>query len=126
RYGLESKIDYIGSGSPTSPMFDLDGGMNTYTVGASLGYQWKFGNRFYLDWQIVAPHFGINRGKFTGENTNNVHLNESQQRVIRNKPNEFDIPLVKLDIRATGDQIEAQTKGLWAGARLMLSVGYGF
>lgn len=127
RYGISSHVDYIGRGNANTPSkFNFDGTIHTYTLGASVGYQWRLTDRFYLDWQIVGPNFGINKGEIVGLNTNNKPLNEFEQQDIQNKPNEFDIPLAQVKVEASGQQIDVKTKGMIAGVRLGLSIGFKF
>ncbi|SFS97869.1 DUF3575 domain-containing protein [Sphingobacterium wenxiniae] len=126
-YRLQAQVDYIGGEYAASPSeFDFRGKMDTYSFGVALGYQWRLSNKFYLDWQMIGPHFGVNKGNFGGSNRNNKPLNEVQQEKLINKPDEFYIPLVKVDVDANSSQIDVRTSGYWASMRLGLSVGYRF
>ncbi|WP_262507285.1 DUF3575 domain-containing protein [Sphingobacterium populi] len=126
-FGVDMQIDYTGRGNGVNPSeFDFKGPIHTYTAGASIGRQWRFGKAFYLDWTILGASFGINSGNIVGINRNNRPLDDYEQQVFINKPNEFDIPLANVRVDAESDQISIRTNGLWAGARFGLSIGYRF
>ncbi|WP_166332550.1 DUF3575 domain-containing protein [Sphingobacterium chungjuense] len=126
RFGYNGRIDYVGGAAANSSDFMFDGGINTLTAGASVGRQWRFGQAVYLDWQIFAPSFGLNKGLITGTRIGGNPLDHVGISVLENKPNEFNTPLVDVDVDARPDEVLLNTRGAWAGLRMWLSLGYRF
>jgi hypothetical protein len=99
------------------------GGINTYTAGVQLGAQWKLGGRWYLDWWILGPNYGLSRGNFIF----NGALNDVEQISMQ-----FELERIKLatlfnlvESYSVGpDGVTLRIKGPWAGVRAFgLSVG---
>lgn len=127
QYGLDIQLDYVGGKYKHNPSkFDLDGTINTVTVGAAVGHQWRISELFYLDWQIIGPNFGLNKGHAQAVNTNGRPLDSGQEQDIHDKFKEFNIPMLDLDIQTSSTQVDIKTCGAWAGARIGLSFGYRF
>ncbi|MCL7988629.1 DUF3575 domain-containing protein [Sphingobacterium sp. lm-10] len=126
RFGYNGRIDYVGGSAANSSEFMFNGGINTFTAGASVGRQWRFGKSVYLDWQIFAPSFGLNKGLVTGTRIGGNPLDHVGISVLENKPNEFNTPLINLDVDARPDEVRMNTRGAWAGLRTWLALGYRF
>ncbi len=125
-FGYNGRIDYVGGAASNFSNFSFRGGVNAFTAGASIGRQWRFGKSVYLDWQMIAPNFGINRGTINGTRVEGNSLDHIGIIVLENKPSEFEIPLVNLDVDAGSDNIRVHTRGAWAGLRMWLALGYRF
>jgi hypothetical protein len=99
------------------------GGIHTLTAGVQLGAQWKLGGRWYLDWWILGPNYGLARGDFEF----NGALNDIEQISM-----EFELERIKLatlfnlveSYRVMPNGATLRIKGPWAGLRAFgLSVG---
>lgn len=103
------------------------GSTNTFTAGFQIGAQWKLSDKFYLDWWIIGPNYGICNGDYTF----NGALTDTEVLSLEIRLKELVKPSLPLDImkdiniNANGGAFK--TKGPWAGFRALgVNLGYRF
>jgi len=104
--------------------FNMEGNIKANTFGLLLGAQWKLGKNFWLDWQILGPHYGSGSGTITG--TTNLSLSLTEQTSLENALKDITIPFINQNVRVTTNKAIVDLKGPWAGLRTGISLGFGF
>lgn len=110
------------NGQPAT--FNMEGNIKSNTFGLLLGAQWKLGKHFWLDWQILGPHYGRAKGDIIGNST--VSLSATEQTSLANALRDIDIPLTNETVTVKANQAILSLNGPWAGIRTGLSLGFGF
>jgi len=100
----------------------ISGSLNALTVGVAIGSQWRLGDAIYLDWRIIGPNYGFNKGTFEGK----MQLSAEEQREVRKQLDNFDIDVLALKKEVSAEGVTIKTKGPFAGLRTALSLGYRF
>ncbi len=100
----------------------ISGALNAFTGGVAVGSQWKIGQDIYLDWRIIGPNYGFNKGTFEGR----TPLNGDEQREVKKQLDEFDSNLLKIKKEVNAEGVTINTSGPFAGIRTALSFGYHF
>lgn len=106
----------------------FSGHVHTFTAGVQAGAQWKLGNKWYLDWWIIGPNFGIGKGRFdyTGA------LNDIEQISLQFELEKIKqtTPLIGIDLvpgRPDDTGAAFTINGPWAGIRAMgINLAYRF
>ena len=113
-------IDYeYGDNGESIP---LSGKLNTYTAGVLFGAQWRLAKKFYLDWSIFGPQYGISRGNIAGKKA----LNAQEQADLKQELDDIDLPVgeIRSTVNASGATVDL--KGPWTGIRANIGIGYRF
>ncbi len=101
---------------------------SAHNLGILLGSQWYLdkSKKWVLDLWILGLHYGRGTGKLLPDN-NNLSLTDEDQKNLRQKITNFDIPLTSMEtVEVTSKSFLAKMKGPWAGIRFGVSVGYRF
>ena len=117
--GIDFTLD---SGQPAT--FNMEGSIKSNTFGLLLGAQWKLGKNFWLDWQILGPHYGSANGKITG--TSNVSLSPTERTSLENALKDVALPFINQNVTVSPNKAIVDLKGPWAGLRTGISLGFGF
>lgn len=104
--------------------FNMEGNIKSNTFGLLMGAQWKLGKNFWLDWQILGPHYGSASGSITGKST--VSLSASEQASLGNALRDIDIPFTNETVTIEPNRATLGLKGPWAGLRTGISLGFDF
>jgi hypothetical protein len=104
--------------------FSMEGNIKANTFGLLLGAQWKLGKNFWLDWQILGPHYGSGSGNITG--TTNLSLSPTERTSLENALKDITIPFINQNVTVTPNKAIVDLKGPWAGLRTGISLGFGF
>jgi hypothetical protein len=117
--GIDFTLD---NGQPTT--FNMEGKIKSNTFGLLLGAQWKLGKHFWLDWQIIGPHFGNANGSIKGISTAALSISErgSLERALL----DLDIPFTTETVTVDANQAVLGLKGPWVGLRTGISLGFNF
>ncbi|WP_164122237.1 DUF3575 domain-containing protein [Sphingobacterium sp. xlx-130] len=108
----------------------LEGTINSFTGGFSLGFNFKLSRQLHLDWRLIGPGYGSANGKASGT----MVLNPDEQQALRESMEDLktdlgDLPLggikMEYDIHENGTDIHIK-RSPWAGIRTGLSIGYRF
>ncbi|MBD1433893.1 DUF3575 domain-containing protein [Sphingobacterium sp. DN00404] len=107
----------------------LNGSIQSFTAGLSLGTHFKLSKNIYLDWRIIGPGYGSAKGNVTGK----MELDSEEQASLRESLDELkvdleDLPVgikIESEVRADGADINI-LRSPWAGIRTGLSIGYRF
>lgn len=117
-YNLSIDYEYGDNGES----IPLSGKLNTYTAGVLFGAQWRVANKFYLDWSIFGPQYGISRGNIAGKKA----LNAQEQKELREELDDIDLPVGKISSTVNANGATVDLKGPWAGIRANIGIGYRF
>jgi len=117
--GIDFTLD---SGQPAT--FNMEGKIKSNTFGLLIGAQWKLGKNFWLDWQILGPHYGRANGTITG--VSNLSLSSSERTSLENALKDITIPFINQNVTVTPNKAVVDLKGPWAGLRTGVSLGFGF
>lgn len=104
--------------------FNMEGNIRANTIGLLMGAQWKLGKNFWLDWQILGPHYGSATGSIIGKS--NVSLSATEQNNLANALRDINFPFVKENISVKANQATLELTGPWAGLRTGISLGFDF
>jgi len=104
--------------------FNMEGSIKSSTFGLLLGAQWKIGKNFWLDWQILGPHYGKATGEIKGIST--IALSTSEQNSLFNALSDIDIPFTNENVRVDANNAKLGFTGPWAGLRTGISLGFDF
>jgi len=104
--------------------FNMEGNIKSSTFGLLLGAQWKLGKRFWLDWQILGPHYGSSKGNIIGNST--ISLSANEQTSLRNALLDINLPFSNEKVTVEANKATLSLDGPWAGLRTGLSLGFGF
>lgn len=104
--------------------FNMEGSIKSSTFGLLLGAQWKIGKNFWLDWQILGPHYGKATGNIIGKSTAALSLTE--QTSLLNALREIDIPFTNENPSVNATEASLGLTGPWAGLRTGISLGFDF
>lgn len=104
--------------------FNMQGSIKSSTFGLLLGAQWKIGKNFWLDWQILGPHYGKASGNITGIST--ASLSATEQNSLANALRDIDIPFTNETVTVKANQATLGLTGPWAGLRTGISLGFDF
>lgn len=117
--GIDFTLD---NGQPAT--FNMEGDIKSNTFGLLLGAQWKLGKRFWLDWQIIGPHYGRAKGNIIGNST--LSLSATEQTSLANALRDIDIPLTNETVTVKANQAVLSLSGPWAGIRTGICLGFSF
>lgn len=117
-----ASINYEFDSNNRTEMIPLSGKLNTYTAGVLFGAQWEIANKFYLDWSIFGPQYGISRGNLSGTRT----LSAQEQKDLKSELDEIDLPVGNVSSTVTANGAVVDFKGPWAGIRANIGIGYRF
>lgn len=104
--------------------FNMEGNIKANTFGLLMGAQWKLGKNFWLDWQILGPHYGGATGSIIG--VSNVSLSATEQNNLANALRDINFPFAKENISVKPNQATLELSGPWAGLRTAISLGIDF
>jgi hypothetical protein len=98
----------------------FNGHVHTLTAGLQVGAQWKLGGKWYLDWWIIGPNFGLGKGRFDFAGT----LNDIEQISLQFELEKIKqtTPLIGMDLvpgRPDDAGAAFTINGPWAGIRAM-------
>jgi len=113
-----ASINYEFNSNNRTEMIPLSGKLNTYTAGVLFGAQWEIANKFYLDWSIFGPQYGISRGNLSGTKS----LSAQEQQDLKNELDGIDLPVGDVSSTVTVNGAVVDFKGPWAGIRVPISV----
>ena len=117
-----TSINYEFTSNNVTEVIPLSGKLNTYTAGVLFGAQWRIANKFYLDWSIFGPQYGISRGNLQGTKS----LSTQEQRDLKAELDDIDLPVGKITNTVTSNGANVDLKGPWAGIRANIGIGYRF
>jgi hypothetical protein len=117
--GIDFTLD---SGQPAT--FNMEGSIKSNTFGLLIGAQWKLGKNFWLDWQILGPHYGSANGTITG--TSNLSLSAAERTSLENALKDITVPFIKQNVSVSPNEAIVDLKGPWAGLRTGVSLGFSF
>lgn len=117
-----ASINYEFTSNNITETIPLSGTLNTYTVGVLFGAQWCLVDKFYLDWSIFGPQYGISRGSLKGTKA----LSAQEQKDLKEELDGIDIPVGKITNTVTSSGAVVDLKGPWAGIRANIGIGYRF
>ena len=117
--GIDFTLD---NGQTTT--FNMEGNIKANTFGLLMGAQWKLGKNFWLDWQILGPHYGGATGSIIG--VSNVSLSATEQNNLANALRDINFPFAKENISVKPNQATLELSGPWAGLRTAISLGFDF
>lgn len=100
----------------------LSGKLDTYTAGVLFGAQWRLAKKFYLDWSIFGPQYGISRGSLAGTKT----LTAKEQSDLKEQLDDIDLPVGNVSSTVNANGATVDLKGPWAGIRANIGIGYRF
>lgn len=104
--------------------FNLSGNIKGVTGGLLLGAQFKLGKAVYLDWWILGASYGSGKGKL--DVLSNVPLSQEWQDAVRERVDEIDIPMLKIESKVSANGLHSNLTGPWAAVRGGLSLGIKF
>jgi hypothetical protein len=107
-----------------SATFNMEGDIKSSTFGLLIGAQWKLGKRFWLDWQILGPHYGSAKGNIIGNST--ISLSANEQTSLRNALLDINLPFTNEKVTVEANRAILDLNGPWAGLRTGVSLGFGF
>ncbi len=117
--GIDFTLD---SGQPAT--FTMEGNIKSNTFGLLIGAQWKLGKNFWLDWQILGPHYGSAKGIVRG--TSNLSLSLTERTSLENALKDVSVPFIKQNVSVSSNEAIVDLKGPWAGLRTGISLGFSF
>ncbi|RYG15298.1 MAG: DUF3575 domain-containing protein [Chitinophagaceae bacterium] len=117
-YDLSINYEYGDNGE----LMPLSGKLNTYTAGVLFGAQWRLAKKFYLDWSIFGPQYGISRGNIAGKKA----LDAQEQADLKEKLDDIDLPVGNISSTVNASGATVDLKGPWAGIRANIGIGYRF
>ena len=117
--GIDFTLD---SGQPAT--FNMEGNIKSNTFGLLIGAQWKLGKNFWLDWQILGPHYGSAKGIIKG--TTNLSLSPTERTSLENALKDITVPFIKQNVTVSPNEAMVDLKGPWAGLRTGISLGFSF
>ena len=117
--GIDFTLD---SGQPAT--FNMEGNVRANTFGLLMGAQWKLGKNFWLDWQILGPHYGSANGTITG--TSNLLLSPTERTSLENALKDITVPFINQNVTVSPNKAVVDLKGPWAGLRTAISLGIDF
>lgn len=117
-----TSINYEFTSDNKTEIIPLSGKLNTYTAGVLFGAQWEIANKFYLDWSIFGPQYGISNGNLKGTKT----LTAQEQKDLSEELNDIDLPVGNIKSTVTSSGAVVDLKGPWAGIRANIGIGYRF
>ena len=102
----------------------MEGSIKSNTFGLLIGAQWKLGKNFWLDWQILGPHYGSANGTITGKT--NIALSTSERTSLENALKDIAIPFIRKNVVVNPTEAILNLQGPWAGLRTGVSLGFSF
>ena len=120
RYNAEVPLEYDDNG--ITKTIQMNGNITSITGGLMLGAQFKLGNKVYLDWWAMGPHYGSSNGSLSGQKK----MNAQEQQDLRDELRDIGIPLTKFTYAVDGNGAQMDIKGPWAGIRSGLSIAFRF
>ncbi|MFV0470716.1 MAG: DUF3575 domain-containing protein [Paludibacteraceae bacterium] len=129
KFGLDKVSVTFTDNDGDDRQIDLNGKLDTYSVGAMIGYQWLIGSRknFVIDLSILGLHGGKSSGNMHGYYAIGEMTASEQQDVKENIDDTLDdIPLIKYTTTVDEKNADVSISGPWAFFRIGLSVGYRF
>ncbi len=106
----------------------FSGHVHTLTAGIQVGAQWKLAAKWYLDWWIIGPNYGIGKGRFTYTGK----LNDIEQISLQFELEKIrqTTPLIQIELEPGKPDAQGaafRVDGPWAGIRAMgINLGYRF
>ncbi|HLW50159.1 MAG TPA: hypothetical protein VKZ78_04245 [Sphingobacteriaceae bacterium] len=104
--------------------FDLDGKIKGFSGGLLFGAQWRLGKSVYLDWWFLGASYGSANGNLNAISSEN--LPQEWQDALRERLENLDVPLLKIDPSVHSKGVDSKISGPWAGIRSGLSLGIKF
>lgn len=117
--GIDFTLD---NGQTTT--FNMEGNIKANTFGLLMGAQWKLGKNFWLDWQILGPHYGSASGSIIGKST--VPLSITERTNLENALKDINIPFGRENVSVSPTEAILRLTGAWAGLRTAISLGFDF
>ena len=117
--GIDFTLD---NGQTTT--FNMEGNIKANTFGLLMGAQWKLGKNFWLDWQILGPHYGSASGSIIGKST--VPLSITERTNLENALKDINIPFGRENVSVSPTEAILRLSGPWAGLRTAISLGFDF
>lgn len=134
KYNASSyNIEFIDEEDMTQ-FINMNGYLDTHSVGAAIGIQWFLGKRknISLDWTIIGAHYGSNTGHLKGSTTY-IMTEETQNEIIKTIEDSFSsiengnfVPVKTENIKVDSHNASADIKSPWAFIRSALSIGIRF
>lgn len=113
-----------GSTVELTKLIDLDGKVKGFSGGLLLGAQWRFGKSVYLDWWFLGASYGTASGELNA--SVNETLDQEWQDAIKERLENLDVPLIKIEPTVHAHGVDSKISGPWAGIRSGLSIGIKF
>ncbi len=117
--GIDFTLD---NGQTTT--FNMEGNIKANTFGLLMGAQWKLSKNFWLDWQIIGPHYGGATGLIIGKST--VPLSITERTNLENALKDINIPFGRENVSVSPTEATLRLSGPWAGLRTAISLGFDF
>lgn len=100
----------------------INGNVDGFSGGLSLGAQWRLSEHFYLDCTFVGLSYGIASGELSGKRP----LNADEQKEVRDAIKDIELPVVDYTYNVHEQGVDIKIKGPWANAKLAVAIGYRF
>ncbi|MDO4727787.1 MAG: DUF3575 domain-containing protein [Bacteroidota bacterium] len=100
----------------------MEGNINVFSIGISLGTQWKLSDKIYLDWLILGPMIG--KANFILEGHKN--LNPDEQEALTTVLDGIQIGNLNHQHQVSNSGAKLKFKTTWGGVRFLLGIGYRF
>lgn len=120
RFKVTLPVDYIYQNR--IERVTINGNVDGFSAGLSLGAQWRLSERFYLDCTFVGLSYGFASGELSGKRP----LNAEEQAEVRKALDEAEIKKIDYTYTVHDQGVDVKIKGPWANAKLSVAIGYRF
>lgn len=120
RFRVTLPVDYIYQNRLES--VTVNGNVDGFSAGLSLGAQWKLSERLYLDCTFIGMSYGFASGELSGRRP----LSAEEQAEVRKALDEAEIRKIDYTYNVHEQGVDVKLKGPWANAKLSLAIGYRF
>jgi len=120
RFKVTLPVDYIYQNR--IERVTINGNVDAFSAGLSLGAQWRLSERFYLDCTFIGISYGFASGELSGKRP----LNAEEQAEVRKALDEAEIKKIDYTYNVHEQGVDVKIKGPWANAKFALAIGYRF
>lgn len=120
RFAIELPVEYIYK--EQLEKVTINGNVDGFSGGVSLGAQWKLASQWYLDVTFVGVSYGFASGELSGKRP----LDAEEQAEVRKAMTDVELPVVDYTYNVHEQGVDVKIKGPWANAKLAVALGYRF